>query len=109
MNRLFQVCFVILFLSVSVFAQTATISGTVKDQSGAVLPGVDITATNTATSLNRSVTTNERGDFVIPQLPIGTYEVKAELPGFKSEARQAVLQIDQRLSLNFDMQVGEVT
>src|SRR5207249_4198045 len=78
-------------------------------QSGAVLPGVDITATNTATSLNRSVTTNERGDFVIPQLPIGTYEVKAELPGFKSEARQAVLQIDQRLSLNFDMQVGEVT
>src|SRR5947208_2194493 len=101
MKRLLRVCFLILSLATGAFAQSATLSGTAKDQSGAILPGVEVTATNTATSFSRSVVTGERGDYVIPQLPIGTYEVKAELPGFKTEARRGiVLQIDQRLSVN---------
>src|SRR5207248_395943 len=72
--------------------------------------GVQITATNTGTNLSRPVITNERGDFVIPQLPVGTYQISAELPGFKTEIRQGMtLQVDQRLTINFDLQVGEVT
>src|SRR5438094_3940039 len=95
----------------SVFGQSSgTISGTVQDQSGAVLPGVQITARNTGTALNRDVISNELGEYVIPFLPIGTYELKAELPGFKTEVRQGiVLQVDQRLALNFNLQVGEIS
>jgi len=108
------ICLFILFmlLSVSASAQsfTATISGTAKDPSGAVLPGVQITAVNSNTNLSRTVVTNERGDYVIPLLPVGTYQVTAELPGFKSEIRQGiVLQVDQRISVDFSLQLGEVS
>jgi len=89
---------------------TATISGTVKDPSGAVLPGVEITASNSATAFSRTVITNERGEFVLPLLPVGTYQVKAELPGFKTGIREGVLlQVDQRVAVNFDLQIGELT
>ncbi|MBI4471802.1 MAG: TonB-dependent receptor [Acidobacteria bacterium] len=89
---------------------TATISGTVMDQTGAVLPGVEVTVRNTGTALTRTVITSERGDYVIPLLPVGAYEVTAALPGFRTEVRPGiVLQVDQRLSLSFNLQVGEVT
>src|SRR5215831_20449492 len=99
----------ILIFCTLAFSQAATLSGTVKDQSGAVLPGVDITVQNPATSLSRNVVTNERGDYVVPLLPVGSYTVTGELPGFKSQSRQVVLQVDQRMTLNFDMQVGDVS
>ena len=54
---------------------TAQISGTVKDQSGAVLPGVEITATQTGTGATRTAVTNELGSFVLPSLPLGPYRV----------------------------------
>src|SRR5262249_36727681 len=88
MRRVLQVICWLLLLSSVALAQTATLSGTIKDQSGAVLPGVQITVANPATSFNRSVVSGERGDYVIPLLPVGNYIVTAELPGFKSEARQ---------------------
>src|SRR5207249_4195295 len=54
--------------------------------------------------------TGERGDYVIPQLQVGKYDITAELPGFKTEARQGIdLQVDQRLTINFEMQVGELS
>lgn len=69
----------------SAWAQsTAQISGTVKDQSGAVLPGVQVTATQTATGLARSEVTNEAGFYVLPNLPIGPYALEATLPGFRT-------------------------
>src|SRR2546425_1186484 len=110
MRRLLQLFGVVLMLSTGAFAQSATVSGTARDQSGAVLPGVQVTVTNTGTSLTRSVVTNERGTYVVPQLPIGNYELTAELPGFKTAARSGiVLQVDQRTTVDFEMQVGEVT
>jgi hypothetical protein len=60
----------------SVWAQaisTAQISGTVKDQSGAILPGVEVTAIQTEIGLRRSVPTNENGSYVLTSLPIGPY------------------------------------
>src|SRR5437870_6442425 len=65
-------------------ATTAQISGTVKDQSGAVLPGVEITATQTATGAKRSTVSNETGNYVLASLSLGPYMLQAELPGFKS-------------------------
>src|SRR5262249_19877887 len=65
--------FIFLYLTwTAVWAQsTAQLSGTVKDQSGAVLPGVEVKATQTSTGLERSVLTNETGSYILPNLPIG--------------------------------------
>src|SRR5205823_13970584 len=62
-------------------AQTNTgqISGTVKDTSGAVLPGVTVTVTNVGTNIARTTITDDKGAFVVTSLPVGTYKVSAEL------------------------------
>src|SRR6185295_7665886 len=75
-----------------VFGQTNTgrISGTVTDESGAVMPGVDVTVRNPATGLARNVITNESGTFQVPLLPPSLYEVEASLPGFRTETRAGV-------------------
>src|SRR2546421_10097283 len=88
---------------------TAQVSGTVRDQSGAVLPGVEVTATQTATSIARSVVTNETGSYVLPNLPIGPYRLEASLPGFRSFAQTGiVLQVNGNPEINVVMAVGQV-
>jgi len=62
---------------------TAQVSGTVKDQSGAVLRGVEVTATQTATGVKRTVLTNETGSYVLSNLPLGPYRLEAALRGFR--------------------------
>jgi hypothetical protein len=96
----------------SIWAQaTAQISGTVKDQSGAVLPGVEITATQTGTGANRTAVTNETGSFVLPSLPLGPYRVEAALPGFRTFAQAGiVLQVDgSSATINAVLEVGQVS
>ena len=68
-------------LAVDALAQTASIVGTVKDPSGAVLPGVSITIKNTGTGLTRDTISNETGDYTVPLLPIGAYEIGAGCRG----------------------------
>ena len=53
---------------------TAQISGTVKDSSGAVLPGVEVTATQTETGIRRNTLSNETGFYVLPNLPVGPFK-----------------------------------
>ena len=66
----------------SLWAQaTAQISGTVKDQTGAVLPGVEVKATQTDTGIDRTTITNETGSYVLPNLVTGPYKLEASLPG----------------------------
>src|SRR5262245_54224176 len=73
------------------FAQaTASISGRVIDQANAVLPGVTVTVTNTATGATRDTVTNEEGLYSVPALNPGTYSVKAELAGFAPQVRDRV-------------------
>src|SRR5262245_51172471 len=73
------------------FAQaTASISGRVIDQANAVLPGVTVTVTNTATGATRDTVTNEEGLYSVPALNPGTYTVKAELAGFAPQVRDGV-------------------
>ena len=80
---------------------TAQISGTVKDQSGAVLPGVEVTATQTDTGVSRDAVTNETGSYVLPNLPIGPYRLEAALPGFRTFVQTGiVLQVNGSPSIN---------
>src|SRR3989442_9905132 len=62
---------------------TAQISGTVRDQSGAVLPGVEISATQTDTGIVRKVVTNETGFYVLSNLALGPYRLEATIPRFR--------------------------
>ena len=93
-----------------VFAQsTAQISGTVTDRSGAVLPGVEVTATQTATGLARMAVTNETGSYVMPSLPVGPYRLEAALPGFRTYVQSGiVLQINANPIINAVLEVGQV-
>src|SRR5215831_14784000 len=80
-------CLFIAFLSCNVvFGQgsTAQIIGSVTDPSGAVLPGVEITATQTETGVSRTTVSNETGAYILPNLPVGPYKLEASLPGFRS-------------------------
>jgi hypothetical protein len=86
-------------------ATTADLGGTIVDQSSAVLPGATVTAQNIDTNQARSAMTDERGHFLIPALPPGTYTVRAELQGFSPRTLEDVVLtlgslIDVRLSLN---------
>src|SRR5437763_1438342 len=103
--------FVCVGTCVDVRAQaTAQISGTVKDQSGAVLPGVEVTATQTETGISRMSVTNETGSYVLPNLPIGPYQLEAALPGFRTFAQAGiVLQVSASPVINPVLQVGQVT
>src|SRR6266516_740957 len=95
----------------AVWAQsTAQLSGTVRDQSGAVLPGVEVKATQTATGLARSVVTDETGSYVLPNLPVGPYKLEATLPGFRTFAQTGiVLQVGSSPGMKIGLEVGQVT
>lgn len=87
-----------------VFAQNAQITGVVKDQSGAIIPGAAITATNTETGFTRSAVSDEKGEYRLPALPPGSYAVSTELQGFSGETRpDIVLVIDQTAIINFTL------
>src|SRR5690349_2194689 len=68
----------------------ATITGTVKDASSAVIPGVQVTAINDATNASSSAITNELGLYTIRNLPIGTYRIKFAKDGFAAFERKGV-------------------
>jgi hypothetical protein len=94
-----------------VWAQaTAQINGTVKDQSGAVLPGVEITVTQTETGIARSAITDETGSYVLPNLPVGPYRLEAALPGFRTYVQTGILlQVNSNPAINLTLQVGQVS
>jgi hypothetical protein len=89
---------------------TGEISGTVKDQSSAVLPGVEVTATQTDTGIARTTVTNEAGLYVLSNLPIGPYRLEAALTGFRTFVQTGiVLQVNANPVINPVMQVGQVS
>ncbi|MCI0723931.1 MAG: TonB-dependent receptor [Acidobacteria bacterium] len=89
---------------------TATISGTLFDPSGGVLPKVGLQVKNLATGIVRETVTDESGRYLVSSLLPGTYEVRAELSGFKVDNRRNILlQVGQELRIDITMQLGEVT
>jgi outer membrane receptor protein involved in Fe transport len=93
-------------------AQDATgrIAGNVTDQTGAVVPAAKVTATNTGTSVSKSITTDPQGYYQFLQLPIGRYEISAESLGFKRAVVQATnsLEINQTMRVDLTLQIGGV-
>src|SRR5919197_1041639 len=106
----FAVMFILSITCANTWAQaTAQITGTVKDQTGAVLPGVEVTATQTDTGIARTAVTNETGSYVLPNLPIGPYKLEASLPGFRTYSQTGiVLQVDSSPVINVTLTVGQV-
>src|SRR5258708_6201744 len=77
-------------LTVSLFAQTASLAGTVSDPTGAVIPKAVVTVTNTQTGAKRSDTSDSQGRYTIPQLPPGTYSLMAQVVGFNDVTIQRI-------------------
>src|SRR5262249_40046115 len=91
-KSLFGIWFSLTLLSPAVWAQaTAQISGTVADQSGARLPGAEVTATQTGTGLSRTVVSNETGTYILASLPTGPYKLEVALPGFRSFVQTGIV------------------
>src|SRR2546427_8366941 len=100
---------ILIFAStVASFAQitSATISGTIKDQTGAVLPGVDVVVKNVDTGLTRSIVTDANGYFTVPGLPPGTYETRATLQGFGIAVERVTLAVGEEAGLNLTLRVS---
>src|SRR6266446_3328680 len=89
---------------------TAQIAGTVRDQTGAVLPGVEITVTQTDTGATRGAVSNETGSYVLSNLPIGPYRLEAALSGFRTFVQTGiVLQVNGAPVVNPVLQVGQIS
>jgi outer membrane receptor protein involved in Fe transport len=115
MNRLLRVISLVaisvLLSSAVALAQlsTAQLSGRVADESGAVLPGVTVTVTQTDTGLTRSVVTDENGAYVLPNLPTGPYRLEAMLQGFRTYSQTGiVLQVAATPAINVVLGIGSL-
>ncbi|MEO7650785.1 MAG: carboxypeptidase-like regulatory domain-containing protein, partial [Bryobacteraceae bacterium] len=101
--------FLIVFaaLAVSLFAQTTgTISGTVHDATGAIVPGVAVTATNIGTNQSRAAASDSAGQYVLPLLPLGEYHVRVEKEGFAPFVQKGItLQANSQVSVTATLQV----
>jgi hypothetical protein len=104
-------CLALLFATEAAAQQaTARIVGTVTDQQGAVIPGVSISATNTATNVVQSTTSGNDGYYQVLDLPIGTYRVVASHPGFRRfQVTTTRLEINQSLRVDVHLEVGAIT
>src|SRR6266702_3660287 len=85
---------------------TADMVGRVADSSGGILPGVTVTARHLATNLTRTTVTSETGDYTFTALPVGEYEVKTELSGFRTETSRVNLATGDRARADFRLDVG---
>ena len=89
---------------------TASILGNVVDQSGSVVPNCAIKATNDLTGQSRDTVSDSQGAYLIPLLPVGTYTVRAEATGFKSEVRRTIaLSVQANVRVDFTLAIGSVS
>ena len=109
-RSLFLSVIALLLLPTAVWAQAvavAQLSGTVLDESGGALPGVEVTVTKTDTGMTRFVVTGEKGEYVFTNLPVGPYKLTSKLSGFSNfEQTGIVLAVGDTRSVNVTMKVG---
>ena len=86
--------------------ETGTITGVVKDNSGAVIPGAHVTVRNTGTGLTSKISTNEQGLYVTPPLNPGDYTVQVEVAGFSKVVEKVRLEVGQRVAADASLAVG---
>src|SRR6266545_5643315 len=88
----------------------ATLSGSVEDQNGAVVPGASITVENIGTGLKRQTTTSTEGNFTVPLLPPGTYTVRAQREGFSPvQVSSVVLNVGDQKALQIQLKAGNIS
>ena len=88
---------------------TATILGEVKDSTGAVVPGANLSARNLETGQTRRATSGNDGAYRFSALPVGTYEVRVEQPGFQSAVRTGLtLTVGREAVVDFELSIGRV-
>src|SRR5206468_7475965 len=89
---------------------TSQITGTVKDQTGAVLPGVEVTATQIDTGAKRTVISDETGSYILTSLPIGPYRLEVMLPRFRTYVQTGIiLQVNSNPTIPIVLAVGQVS
>ena len=102
-------CLLLSFITVSAQSSSATLTGTVTDQHGAVIPGANVAVISIVQAIQRTTITNSEGVFVVPVLPPGTYTVKAEAKGFNViEIPNVVLNVNSQVTLRIELAVGSV-
>src|SRR2546422_10192681 len=111
-NKIAQILFAAFLLSSSLASAqtfTATLTGTVSDPNGAVIPGVTVTVTNAHTGVAKTVLTDDSGRYVAPLLQPSTYSVSAELTGFKKAIAENIrLEVNQTAEVNLQLSIGEI-
>lgn len=112
-NRLIQLAFLSLIsavLAAGAFGQTAQVTGRIADASGAVVPGAQIVLTNQANGFKRETTTNNEGNYNLPLLQPGIYEIKVQKNGFKPILQpNIILNVEQVARLDFMLETGALT
>jgi len=107
---LLAAAFALLASSIATAQTLGSITGEVRDPSGAVMPNASVTVTNTATNASRSTATNNAGIYVFPDLVPGTYEARVQAAGFEPQVKtNVVLQVQQTARLDFALAVGQAT
>jgi hypothetical protein len=98
------------FVVVQAQSTNATLSGTVMDQAGAVVPNVNITVISIAQGFERTAVTDDDGVFVVTALPPNIYIVKAEREGFSpAEQRNVILNVNSHVAIKMYLKVGDIT
>ncbi len=99
----------LLFAFANAQTTSATLSGTVEDEQGAVIPGAEVTVLNPSTALQRQTTTNGQGYFTVTLLPPGTYTVTVRRDGFAPiEAKNVILNVGDQKALQIQLKAGDV-
>jgi len=112
LTRVVGSCLLILILGLPALAQSArgTITGLVRDASGAVVPGVDITITEKATGVITRTVSTEAGAYRAPYIPPGTYHITASLSGFKTAVADNIqVLVGQTVTVDFDLEIGQLS
>lgn len=108
--KILSVLFLIVTPALWAQVDTGTITGTVKDASGAVIQRADVTVQQTATKLKVQAKTNNDGLFAVPDLHPGVYDVSATAHGFQTVTKTSVeLRVQDRLSVDFELPIGEAS
>jgi hypothetical protein len=110
MKRHLAVVLMLLYVSVTGRGQvTASITGVVRDASGAVVPGAAVTIQHVETGTTRTAETDANGNYSVPSLPVGQYEVNVEKSAFKRQVRRGItLVVGQQAVVNITLEVGNV-
>src|SRR5579872_3099459 len=110
LSRIRKIAAALALLAASAFSQTTcTITGTVTDASKAVMAGVKVVAQNRTTGEHRETTTNSTGEYVLPFLTPGDYEIEYSVAGFATTVQKATLAVTERIAVDASLQPSAVS